>query len=212
MIVQRYCTASGKRIEVQTLPGIMHALTARNNHNLVAIINELGTRSVGKVPYGLVARDIIENASTVNEAVEMLSRKVNSVDEKPASSHTLTLVDPEQACMCHMYAKDDYSFVARRLTGDGSLVVTNHAIDVDGRVIPDTEADDTTYARMRAAREALDAKASPQECLKAVNVMDTVAVAIYNIQKTGPNTAQTTVQYGHGGIYAGDTLSANSPV
>lgn len=202
MIVMRYTAANGTRMEIQTLPGIMHALTTKNQHNLIGIINELGMESVGGTPYGLVARDIMEQATTVEEAREMIVHKVVSDKDRPASSHTLTLADTKEASIFHFYVKKGQSFLERNISKPGTMIVTNHAIDGEGHDIPGTEADYSSHQRKEALTEALAAKATPQACLKAVNVVDTVAVALYSLKNNG----EVSVKYGHGGNYAAETI------
>lgn len=155
MIVQRYRTPSGTLIESQTLPGIIHALTSKNSHGLVSIVNELGTKSIGGVPYGLVARDVIENAKNIDEGREILLKKLASDKEKPASTHHLTLIDCHDASNFQFYVENDQEFLERKLSEEptGILIVTNHAIDGSGLSISGTEADGTTYARQKAVAE-----------------------------------------------------------
>ncbi len=68
------------------------------------------------------------------------------------------------------------------------MVVTNHAEDIVGNIIPGTLAEPTSYARADAVRRVLGAKGNKSadqvvmECIQdpEVNVMDTIAAVTFN--------------------------------
>lgn len=202
MYLRRYQTENGTQVEAQTLPGMMHSLTARNSHGVVTVINELGTVSIGKTPYGLVARDIIENADSAEAGVALMRKKLEA--KEPASSHLLLIADQKTAVTFQVYAQKEnntYKSPERRLLeGAGqSMWHTNHALDAAGQPIPGTEADDTSHKRFELVRQNKDK--TSEEILKSVNVLDTIATAVYTIKgKT------VTAKYTHGSTYAAVAL------
>ncbi len=209
MIVRRHKTDSGMTIETHTLPGVLHALTGKNSAGLVSIINELGITSIGGVPYGLHAREILENATSVEEGRKLLSERIKNPNQRAASSHHLILIDSKEASNFQMYVRDTESFLERKLSDcpDKMLLVINHAIDEEGSNVPGSEADDTSHARHKAVLEA-HKKNEPQnlsqtcvkEYLKAANVLDTISANMFMISQDHPENVQ--VHYAHGSFYA----------
>lgn len=174
MILRRH-KVNGKTIETHTLPGVVHALTARNDQGLQVIINELGTHAGKGMPYGLMARKVVESCQTVDEARERLR------DITPASSCHLTVVDPKTASNFQFFVRDNEKFIERKLEKEGHLIVTNHAIDEEGRAVPGSEADYSSHKRYNKVVEILKDGTITNKavsCSKASCVFDTVGTVI----------------------------------
>lgn len=178
------------KIELQTFPGIIGALTAHNNHGLVAIINECGTISKEGIPYTLLTRQVVEQSKNVREAKSLIDHP----RFQPASSHHLTLTDRREAINFQMLAVPGKKYLARSLQFEHEneyLVVTNHAVDENNQVMEHTLADSSSKKRFKAMQDCFATelkKEQPlttvmQKGLLVVNTVDTVAAAIFTIQE-----------------------------
>lgn len=172
MLEKRYFAPDGRKITVHTFPGVIHDLTAKSDRGLEVIINELGTTSVGGTPYGLIAREVIENCDSVASAEEYLKTHL------PASSCHLTVVDRKTAANFQFHVDKVKPVIIRRLKENEALVVANHALDENGKVISGSEASITSHMRFRKATSAAKKGKSQARIAKAANVMETVGVVL----------------------------------
>lgn len=183
---------------MQTFPGIIGALTASNDKGLVAIINEVGTVSKEGVPYNLLTREIIDSASSVVEAKAMIDHP----DYQAASSHHLTVADKTQAINFQMHVLPGRKYIARQLHFERPnefLVVTNHAFDDEDEMIDKSIADTSSKTRFASMTDSLQEELQSEgrivdvmrKALLSVNVIDTVAAAIYTFSQNGGGLPRT---------------------
>lgn len=195
MILKIYKTANGTTVESLGLPGVRSVLNATNSHGLGVIINECGNVSKGEIPYGMAACEIIESSKNVQEAAE----KIRSMNNRLASSHHLTVFDRKDAINFQIYAGNEPR-IERDLKDYGALVITNHAEDRDGNFIEGTLAEPSSHARKDAIRKILietNDKGDKEVILgcitdPTVNVMDTIAAAVYDTSKNSAQYASDT--------------------
>lgn len=203
-------SVKGMQVEMQTFPGIIGALTASNDRGLVAIINEVGTTSKAGVPYNLLTRDIIDHATSVKKAKAM----IDDPSYVAASSHHLTLADRTHAINFQMHVLPDKKYLARELHFDNEnqfLVVTNHAVDLNGNIIEGSFADSSSSERYASMSKCLTNELQSdhklptimKQALLAVNVMETVCAATFSIPEQGK--AQP-LQYVHDNYFAATHL------
>lgn len=179
---------NGKQIEMQSFAGIIGAHTACNEDGLVAIINENGTVTKPGIPYAMLARQIIEQASNVSEAEEMMNKK----EFEPASSHHLTLADTRQAAIYQIPLNNERKFIKRELDFGKEkdfIVVTNHTTNERNEILKDTICDGSSKARYNAMTETIAKELQTnrsiddvvKKSLQSVNVLDTVATARFKL-------------------------------
>lgn len=203
-------TVKGMKVEMQTFPGIIGALTASNEKGLVAIINEVGIVSKAGVPYNLLTREIIDHAASVKEAKMM----IDAPKYQAASSHHLTLADRRQAINFQMHVLPDQKYVARELHFENEneyLIVTNHALDDANQMIEDSFADSSSKKRFASMTNSLgtelekeqDIREVMKKALQSVNVLDTVAAAMYTFPEEGKVVPE---QYVHDNFFAAEHL------
>ncbi|MFN4173835.1 MAG: C45 family autoproteolytic acyltransferase/hydrolase [Parachlamydiaceae bacterium] len=172
MLLRKHKIASGEEVVTHTMPGVIHALTGKRR--LEVIINELGTASRSGTPYGLIARKVVEECNTLEEARKFLEK------ELPASSCHLTVVDHESKSASNFqFHVSDKPFIERSIEKHNPLIVTNHAIDDNGAAISGTIADGSSHKRFKKVQDAL--KDAPLDklnrvCSLAACVFDTVGV------------------------------------
>ena len=200
--------ANGKQIEMQAFAGVIGAHTVFNQDGLVAIINENGTISRAGTPYAMLCRQVIEQCATIEQADAMLKSK----DYHPASSHHLTLADNTSAAIYQMVLDDDRKFIKRELDFtkvNDFIVVTNHTFTDQNEILENTLCDPTSKARCKAMSETLASELQTdhsltdivQKALQAVNVMDTVATAHYNLTRHDGEKVRV-VKYAHNNFWA----------
>jgi hypothetical protein len=176
------------KIEFLTYPGLINALTAHNGHGLIAIINECGMVSQEGVPYSLLARQILENARSMEEAKAMIDQE----SFQPASSHHLILVDSRGGINFQMLVSDE-KYISRTLPfkeENECLVVTNHAMEDNDNIIEKTIAHSTSKKRFKDMSTTIGQgfeQGHPmieimRQALLAVNTKDTIGAAIYTFQ------------------------------
>ena len=174
------------QVESVGVPALIGVVRARNEHGLVAVINEGGTgRNPAGVPYILHARRLLDKAKSVAELEDLLSQEIDS-SAQPASSHILTATDRNTAKVFQMHMQDGKFYSVRGLTAihesTSAVVATNHFLDEDGDVIVPSMADGTSRERHTSLRtlvqEQLAMGRSPEtilvSALKSVNRVVTI--------------------------------------
>lgn len=88
-----------------TFPGFIGGLTCWNQKGLVAIVNELGTTTLGKgTPYSIFVKELIEQSTSFKEAHQKIILWQGEEKNRAASSFTLTLADTHEAAMYFFYS------------------------------------------------------------------------------------------------------------
>lgn len=172
MLLRKHKTNLGEEVTTHTMPGVIHALTGKRK--LEVIINELGITSRSGTPYGLIARQVVEQCDTLDDARKFI------IAEQPASSCHLTVIDhANKTASNFQFHVTNEPFVERSIEKHNPLIVTNHAVDDNGETIPGTIADASSHERFKKVQLALkDAPLNKlnRVCAKAACVYDTVGV------------------------------------
>jgi predicted choloylglycine hydrolase len=183
IFIKQY-TKNQKTLRVQTFPGYCGVLTGSNDRGLKLVINELGSYVGTGTPYSLLAREVLERASSVEEAKKI----IESPTYKPASSHHILLMDQKKGC--NIQFVDGVVRIPRMLVDNGHLIVTNHGVDQNEGVISGSEADITSFKRYQTMKSLIMswesmAEKSPlpelaKRVLQSVNGYNTTAAVIYH--------------------------------
>jgi len=189
--VRRYEVATQKgnrQVNTFTFPGYIGALTAWNSNGLIVLINELGktSKEEGK-PYSLMLKELIEECSTVDEAMKWLSQQQQQCP--CASSVSIVLADANQAKICHYYPEGNNHILIKDFSDEGILSVTNHANDNQGNVLLESICEcksiqrlDRLHTALQAAKNELKTPVEVVEAaLKGAGVAATIGVFIADL-------------------------------
>lgn len=189
-------TGRSWKTETMSFPGYLGTITGTNG-KLTAVLNELGGISYQQgIPETLITTLLLRQAQTVEEAEKLMETWLKKGDANilPASSSNIILADTTgMAKVFHMYAQPGKFFVSNTFDHDGILVVTNHAIDSEGKVIPGSAAGKSSENRWRllkeSAEESLAKKLPIQDIVRnalkqeGIDVAHSVGAAIYSMDK-----------------------------
>ncbi|MFT4553290.1 MAG: hypothetical protein ACI9S8_001928 [Chlamydiales bacterium] len=182
--------------ETMSFPGYLGTITGTNG-KLTAVLNELGGISYQQgIPETLITTLLLRQAETVDEAEELLQSWLEKGDANilPASSSNIILVDSTgMAKVFHMYAQPGRFFVSNTYDQDGILVVTNHAIDDDGKVIPGSASGKSSERRWQLLKNSAEVSLSRNFPIKdivrnalkqeGIDVAHSVGAVIYSMGK-----------------------------
>lgn len=203
-LIKKY-SKNGFPIEIQGLPGLIGALSAKNNH-LVLLVNESGNVSKGGVPYLIYARYLIEKCESVAE----IKKYIDTHPLKPASSHNLTAVDKSTASVFQFYTNDHEIYSLRTLGPENYLIVTNHGLDKENNYIPGSISNITSKKRFRLLEKIYKEFSSDFSsgqmiiyALKQTNNLETIAASLYTFCET-----TIKVQYVHDNFFAAGHLKS----
>jgi hypothetical protein len=133
----------GLQSAIACFAGNVGSITGVNEEGVCTILNEAGkTFKPGRVPYNLLHRLVLEQASSVREAKEVVR------NNPPASSHLMTIGSPTEATLLQFYADGRDGYIERGME-NGILAVTNHCTGVNGEYLPETEVSKTSQWRKR---------------------------------------------------------------
>ncbi len=150
----------GLQSAIACFAGNIGSITGVNEVGVCTILNEAGkTFKPGRIPYNLLHRLVLEQASSIMEAKVVVNHNL------PASSHLMTIGSPSEATLLQFYADDRDGYIERGMV-NGILAVTNHCTGENGECLPETEVSPTSQWRKRTLERDMPL-ANPERSLES---------------------------------------------
>ncbi len=187
-----------KKVLSITFPPCLFSPSLANDSGFVVIINEATKMATkrnisGGYPQLLLLRELAEHCTTVEEALDFISR------HPPAASHLVAMMDKtgDGAVVQMLPTGSEELFTVRRLT-DSFILMTNHYLDDNGNMIRGSEAIASSEPRFLAMEKALMEHKPPREVLAAANCLVTMHSMIFRHQE-----GQFLLDFNYDNFYAG---------
>jgi predicted choloylglycine hydrolase len=163
-----------------TFPPCLLGLSMANDSGFAVTLNEATKmhskrNHPGGYPEFLLLREIAEHSTTVAEAIAFIDK------HPPASSHILAMMDKggDGAIVQMLPTGSSELYTVRRLK-DAYIHATNHFIDPSGRMVPGSEAINSSLPRYQSMEKALEEQKRGREVLAAGNCFVTMQTMIFS--------------------------------
>lgn len=196
--IRRDTLDDGQITQSHIYPGLVAVGTGIkiNNGNVcfTTIVNECPIRSTRGIPCGLWARQCLEMCSSVTDV-----RNFIDTSTQAASSFHFLVADGSEAVNYQIHPREDQYYLARELSEEGNLIITNHFLEPDTHAIldnlPPAGTSETRFCKLSRLLKNDNNSSIEQlaaRCLRAVNVPYTLSA---HIIKFGPveNSVQTVI-------------------